>query len=283
MPNLDPVHKVTILPRGRSLGHTLVLPLEDRYTQTRSEILDQLVYALGGRAAEELVFHEPTTGASNDIEKATGLARAMVTEYGMSSKLGAVKYGQKDSEPFLGRDYGHTRDYSEDIAADIDGEVRELIEGAHDEAWEILVQYRDVLDAMVVELVEKETLAKDDLERILAPVRKRPPHNTFTAFGKRTPSDRPPVDIPTSLRKPAPNGTANGRGTDSGDSGKAMPGVVPEPSMPQPSGGQPAVFGPQGNGGGSADQPTQRFGPYGEQPTQPTQPYGGYPPAGSGE
>ena len=128
MPNLDPVHKVTILPRGRSLGHTLVLPLEDRYTQTRSEILDQLVYALGGRAAEELVFHEPTTGASNDIEKATQLARAMVTEYGMSSKLGAVKYGTSDAEPFLGRDYGHTRDYSEDIAADIDTEVRDLIE-----------------------------------------------------------------------------------------------------------------------------------------------------------
>ena len=128
MPNLDPVHKVTILPRGRSLGHTLVLPLEDRYTQTRAEILDQLVYALGGRAAEELVFHEPTTGASNDIEKATELARAMVTEYGMSAKLGAVKYGTGDAEPFLGRDYGHQRDYSEDIAADIDAEVRDLIE-----------------------------------------------------------------------------------------------------------------------------------------------------------
>ena len=147
MPNLDPVHKVTILPRGRSLGHTLVLPLEDRYTQTRAEILDQLVYALGGRAAEELVFHEPTTGASNDIEKATKLARSMVTEYGMSAKLGAVKYGTGDAEPFMGRDYGHQRDYSEDIAADIDAEVRDLIEGAHDEAWEILVQYRDVLDA----------------------------------------------------------------------------------------------------------------------------------------
>ena len=114
LPNLDPVHKVTILPRGRSLGHTLVLPTEDRYTQTRSEIIDQLVYALGGRAAEELVFHEPTTGAVDDIEKATALARSMVTEYGMSSKLGAVKYGQKDSEPFLGRDYGHQRDYSGD-------------------------------------------------------------------------------------------------------------------------------------------------------------------------
>jgi cell division protease FtsH len=235
MPNLDPVHKVTILPRGRSLGHTLVLPLEDRYTQTRAEILDQLVYALGGRAAEELVFHEPTTGASDDIEKATKLARAMVTEYGMSTKLGAVKYGTGDAEPFMGRDYGHQRDYSEDIAADIDGEVRDLIEGAHDEAWEILQQYRDVLDAMVLELVEKETLAKDDLERILGPVRKRPPHNTFTAFGKRTPSDRPPVDIPPSLRKPSPNGSPNGAHAPVGDDEpKAQPGVVPEATMPQP-------------------------------------------------
>jgi cell division protease FtsH len=210
MPNLDPVHKVTILPRGRSLGHTLVLPLEDRYTQSRSEILDQLVYALGGRAAEELVFHEPTTGASNDIEKASALARSMVTEYGMSSKLGAVKYGTSDSEPFMGRDYGHQRDYSEDVAADIDAEVRNLIEGAHDEAWEILVQYRDVLDAMVLELAEKETLAKDDLERILAPVRKRPPHNSFSGFGKRTPSDRPPIEIPPSQRRAAANAAANG-------------------------------------------------------------------------
>src|SRR6202012_3750598 len=201
MPNLDPVHKVTILPRGRSLGHTLVLPLEDRYTQTRSEILDQLVCALGGRAAEELVFHEPTTGASNDIEKATALARSMVTEYGMSSKLGAVKYGTGDAEPFMGRDYGHQRDYSEDVSGDIAAEVRGLIEAAHDEAWEILVQSRDVLDALVLELIEKETLNAPDLERILAPVRKRPPHSTFSGFGKRTPSDRPPVEIPTSLLK----------------------------------------------------------------------------------
>ena len=250
MPNLDPVHKVTILPRGRSLGHTLVLPLEDRYTQTRAEILDQLVYALGGRAAEELVFHEPTTGASNDIEKATKLARAMVTEYGMSAKLGAVKYGTGDAEPFMGRDYGHQRDYSEDIAADIDAEVRDLIEGAHDEAWEILQQYRDALDRMVLELVEKETLGKEDLERILAPVRKRPPHNTFTAFGKRTPSDRPPVEIPPSLRKPAPNGgSSNGH---SEGNGKALPGVMPEPTAPQP---------PGPSGGGSI--PGSVFGPHG--------------------
>ena len=248
MPNLDPVHKVTILPRGRSLGHTLVLPLEDRYTQTRAEILDQLVYALGGRAAEELVFHEPTTGASNDIEKATKLARAMVTEYGMSAKLGAVKYGTGDAEPFMGRDYGNQRDYSEDIAADIDGEVRDLIEGAHDEAWEILQQYRDALDAMVLELVEKETLAKDDLERILAPVRKRPPHNSFTSFGKRTPSDRPPIEIPPSLRKPAANGGST-NGAHGNGNGKALPGVVPEPTAPQPPPSSPYENPPGGSAG----------------------------------
>jgi|KBSSwiStaDraftv2_1062776.scaffolds.fasta_scaffold13827_10 cell division protease FtsH len=244
MPNLDPVHKVTILPRGRSLGHTLVLPLEDRYTQTRSEILDQLVYALGGRAAEELVFHEPTTGASNDIEKASGLARAMITEYGMSAKLGAVKYGTGDAEPFMGRDYGHQRDYSENVASDIDGEVRQLIEGAHDEAWEILVQYRDVLDALVLELVEKETLAKDDLERILAPVRKRPPHNTFSGFGKRTPSDRPPIEIPPSVRKPTPPpNLSNGSGAN---------GAVHTPA--------PGAFGPTGSSGESGT-------PFGVPPT----------------
>ncbi len=247
MPNLDPVHKVTILPRGRSLGHTLVLPLEDRYTQTRAEILDQLVYALGGRAAEELVFHEPTTGASNDIEKATGLARAMVTEYGMSSKLGAVKYGTGDAEPFMGRDYGHQRDYSEEIAADIDAEVRDLIERAHDEAWEILVQYRDALDAMVLELVEKETLNKDDLQRILGSVRKRPPHNSFGGFGKRTPSDKPPIEIPVHLTKAGANGHgANGNGNG------AQPGITPEANPPQLPGqpaSQPGSFGPNVPGG----------------------------------
>jgi cell division protease FtsH len=255
MPNLDPVHKVTILPRGRSLGHTLVLPLEDRYTQTRSEILDQLVYALGGRAAEELVFHEPTTGASNDIEKATAMARAMITQYGMSSKLGAVKYGTSESEPFLGRDFGHQRDYSEDIAADIDTETRGIIEGAHDEAWEILVQYREILDQLVVELMEKETLTKEDLERIMAPVRKRPPHNTFSGFGKRTPSDRPPVEIPESAKRSAyaNAGNGNGNGTN-GTNG------TPASTPAAPTGG--GAFGP---GTSTAPQP-------------PSAPYGGYPP-----
>jgi cell division protease FtsH len=210
-----------------------VLPLEDRYSQTRAEMLDQLVYALGGRAAEELVFHEPTTGASNDIEKATALARSMVTEYGMSARLGAVKYGTKESEPFLGRDYGHQRDYSEEIASWIDEEVRGLIEAAHDEAWEILVQYRDTLDALVLELAERETLNKEDLDRILAPVRKRPPHAAFSGFGKRTPSDRPPVEIPATVRS---NGSVK-NGSAFGNPPPQVPVAQPEPGAMAAPGG----------------------------------------------
>ena len=225
LPNLAPVHKVTILPRGRSLGHTLVLPTEDKYTQTRSEMIDTLAYALGGRAAEELVFHEPTTGAGNDIEKATALARAMVTQYGMSSKLGAVKYGTDDDEPFLGRDMGRAQDYSEAVAAEIDAEVRALIELAHDEAWEILVEYRDVLDNIVLELMEKETLSKDDMARICAPVVKRPSLAPYNGFGKRTPSDQPPVLTPAEQRA-APErrlGQRAPRRTRSGDVGAPAP------------------------------------------------------------
>src|SRR5215213_5217204 len=204
LPNLDPGHKVTILPRGRSLGHTLVLPTEDKYTQTRSEMIDTLAYALGGRAAEELVFHEPTTGAGNDIEKATTMARAMVTQYGMSAKLGAVKYGSDAAEPFLGRDMSSRPDYSEAVAADIDAEIRALIEAAHDEAWEILVEYRSVLDQLVLELMERETLSKEDMARICAPVTKRPSLAPYNGFGKRTPSDQPPVLTPA--EKAAQNG-----------------------------------------------------------------------------
>ncbi len=210
MPQLAPVHKVTILPRGRSLGHTLVLPTEDKYTQTRGEMIDTLAYALGGRAAEELVFHEPTTGAGNDIEKASTVARAMVTQYGMSAKLGAVKYGTSNDEPFLGRTMGHTKDYSDSIAAEIDAEVRNLIELAHDEAWEILVEYRDVLDNIVLELIEKETVSQVDLARLCARVQKRRPMAPFNGFGKRQPSDRPPVLTQAEQDRQATSAAAEG-------------------------------------------------------------------------
>jgi cell division protease FtsH len=202
LPHAAPVHKVTILPRGRSLGHTLVLPTEDKYTQTRAEMIDTLAYALGGRAAEELVFHEPTTGAGNDIEKATAVARAMVTEYGMSAKLGAVKYGQTDGEPFLGRTMGHERDYSETVASEIDAEVRSLIELAHDEAWEILIEYRDVLDSLVEELIEKETISQADMARICVRVAKRPPMAPYEANGRRS----KPVTGSTLQELPLPEG-----------------------------------------------------------------------------
>ncbi|WP_412753341.1 ATP-dependent zinc metalloprotease FtsH [Krasilnikovia sp. M28-CT-15] len=219
LPHSAPVHKVTILPRGRSLGHTLVLPTEDKYTQTRAEMIDTLAYALGGRAAEELVFHEPTTGAGNDIEKATSLARAMVTQYGMSSKLGAVKYGTSGDEPFLGRTMGHERDYSDSVAAEIDAEVRALIELAHDEAWEILVEYRDVLDSMVLELMEKETISREDMDRICARVAKRPPMAPFNGFGKRLPSEAPPVVTPAEREKLKAQAEADGQAAVGGSAG----------------------------------------------------------------
>ncbi len=180
LPHTDPVHKVTIMPRGRALGYTMVLPDEDRYAVTRNQMLDQLAYTMGGRAAEELIFHDPTTGASNDIEKATNLARAMVTQYGMTQKLGAIKLGISESQPFLGRDYGHQRDYSENVASIVDSEIREMIENAHQEAFDILVTNREILDLLVEELLEKETLNKEEIEVVFKKVKKVKPRAAWT-------------------------------------------------------------------------------------------------------
>ncbi|MFG2893816.1 ATP-dependent zinc metalloprotease FtsH [Streptomyces sp. NPDC048248] len=198
-PNSDPVHKITILSRGRALGYTMVLPDEDKYSTTRNEMLDQLAYMLGGRAAEELVFHDPTTGAANDIEKATATARAMVTQYGMTERLGAIKFGTDNSEPFLGREMGHQRDYSEEVAALVDEEVKALIETAHNEAWEILVENRDVLDNLVLTLLEKETLGKEEIAEVFKHIVKRPARPAWTGSSRRTPSTRPPVLSPKEL------------------------------------------------------------------------------------
>src|SRR5215204_2336612 len=170
MNHTDPVTKVTILPRGRALGYTMVMPTDDKYSTTRNEILDQLSYALGGRVAEEIIFHDPTTGAANDIEKATAMARKMVTEYGMSERVGAIKLGQSQGEVFLGRDMGHQRDYSEQVAAIVDEEVRSLIDAAHDEAYAAVNDNRDVLDRLVLELLEKETLGSAELAAIFSDV-----------------------------------------------------------------------------------------------------------------
>ncbi|WP_194897328.1 ATP-dependent zinc metalloprotease FtsH [Catenulispora pinisilvae] len=213
MPNLDPVHKVTILARGRALGYTMVLPEEDKYSTTRNEMLDNLAYAMGGRTAEELVFHDPTTGASNDIEKATNIARSMVTQYGMTERLGPIKFGKETGEVFLGRDMGHQRDYSEEIASIVDEEVKRLIESAHDEAWEVLVEYRDVLDQLVLQLLEKETLNKEEIAAIFASVVKRPQRPAWIGSSRRTLQTRPPVQTPRELE--AARSVANGTVTDS--------------------------------------------------------------------
>ena len=169
----DPVTKVTILPRGRALGYTQVMPQDDKYSTTRNELLDQLVYAMGGRAAEEIIFRDPTTGASNDIEKATATARKMVTDYGMTSAVGAVKLGTTENETVLGLN-ATNRDFSEEVAATVDAEVRSLLDDAHREAWEILTRNRAVLDQLAEELLSRETLLEKDLERIFEGVIKQP-------------------------------------------------------------------------------------------------------------
>ena len=202
LPNTDPVHKITIMPRGRALGYTMVLPDEDKYSNTRNQMLDQLAYMLGGRAAEELVFHDPTTGASNDIEKATQVARAMVTQFGMNEKLGAIKYGSTGQDVFLGRDLMHQKDYSEAIAAVIDEEIRSLIENAHLEAFKILENNRAVLDDLVLALLEKETLNKEEIAEIFSKLKLHPARPAWTGSTKRKPSSKPPVKLEKTTKKP---------------------------------------------------------------------------------
>ncbi|MGC5582812.1 ATP-dependent zinc metalloprotease FtsH [Ornithinimicrobium sp. W1665] len=223
MNHTDPVSKVTILPRGRALGYTMVLPADDKYSTTRNELLDQLAYALGGRVAEELVFHDPTTGAANDIEKATGLARKMVTQFGMSERVGAVKLGSAGGEVFLGRDMGHERDYSEDLAGVVDQEVRRLIEAAHDEAWHALNDNRDILDALVLELLEKETLNAAAIAEIFTDLRKRPVRPVWLSSDSRHVHTEGPVLTDAEKRS-----MANGQGPAAPDGQERPPHKVVE-------------------------------------------------------
>jgi cell division protease FtsH len=240
-PGNDPVHKVTILPRGRALGYTMVLPDQDKYSQTRSELLDTLAYMMGGRAAEEMVFHDPTTGAGNDIEKATAVARAMVTQYGMTERLGAIKLGDNNAEPFLGRDLGHSRNYSEEVAAAVDEETKKLLANAHQEAFDILEQNRDVLDSLVLELMDKETLDKEQVARVFEPLRKRPARPAWTGSPDRNPSAIPPVEVPQEIRDRAkvngtrPDSDAGAILTPPGSGGDVHGGPIgPGQPAPQP-------------------------------------------------
>ena len=195
----DPVTKVTILPRGRALGYTAVMPTSDRYSQSRNQLLDQMAYAMGGRTAEEIVFHDPTTGASNDIEKATNIARTMVGEYGFSDRLGAIKWTEDDDQSDMGGLVPHK--YSERTAETIDEEVHKLVETAHTEAWTIINENRDILDELVRQLLVKETLNEKELAEIFAPIKKAPKREVWLSNEHRPDSDKPPVEIPESLKR----------------------------------------------------------------------------------
>jgi len=166
LPNTDPIHKVSIIARGRALGWTLALPTEDRNMKTRSELRDEMAMLMGGRTAEELIFGDPTTGAQNDIERATHIARAMVTQFGMSDAIGPLQLGQKTGEVFLGKDMGHEANYSDHVAALVDAEIRQLLDEAHAEAREILLLHRATLDQLADALVAYETLGDDELGRL---------------------------------------------------------------------------------------------------------------------
>ncbi|HEY9314272.1 ATP-dependent zinc metalloprotease FtsH [Williamsia sp.] len=298
MPDLDPIYKVTILARGRTGGHALAVPEQDKDLMTRSEMIARLVMAMGGRAAEELVFHEPTTGASSDIDQATKIARAMVTEYGMSARLGAVRYGQEQGDPFLGRSMGAHSDYSPEVASEIDDEVRRLIEAAHTEAWAILTEYRDTLDELATQLLERETLTRKDLEKIFDKVAKRPRITTFNDFGARTPSDKPPVKTPGELAKErgepwppevpeSPVLTKAGAQAQPGSGQNHPQQPVPAQGGTRPDYGAPAGWSAPGwppSGGQQGGQPDGGYpnGHYGQAPVnpygQPQNPYG-QPPA----
>jgi cell division protease FtsH len=169
LPQSDPVHKVSIISRGMAGGYTMALPEEDRTLMPKKKLLADMVGLLGGRAAEELVFDDITSGASNDLERVTRMARSMVTRLGMSEQLGPMVYGQKEELIFLGREISEQRDYSEAVAEQIDQEVRRLVSEAHEKAKEILVEYRDMLDAVAQRLLEVETISREEFESIFPP------------------------------------------------------------------------------------------------------------------
>ena len=172
LPNADPIHKVTIIPRGRALGYTQALPDTEKYLTSKAELKDRLAMLMGGRVAEELIFADPTTGASNDIEKATEIARRMVMEFGMSEKLGPMLYGKGTNEVFLGRDYGRQQDYSDEVASSIDEEVKSLLSDAHIVAGKILAKFKKQMEEMVKVLMEKETIDREEVARIFNKIKK---------------------------------------------------------------------------------------------------------------
>jgi len=192
----DPVTKITILPRGRALGYTMVMPMEDRYSITRNQLLDQIAWLMGGRIAEEIVFKDPTTGASNDFEKATNIARTMVTKYGMSSKIGAITLGSGNSEPFLGRELATQHAYSNEMAQQVDDEVRAILENALNEAHQAITLNRAVLDKLAKSLLEQETLNQQEIMKIFKTVKKLPERTVWRSSPKRAVTAKGPISVP---------------------------------------------------------------------------------------
>jgi cell division protease FtsH len=170
LPKADPLHKVTIIPRGRALGLTQQLPQDDRHTYSKEFLLDSIAILMGGRVAEELSFDMNTTGAANDIERATQIARRMVCEWGMSEKMGPVSFGRRDDQPFLGREIGHQRDFSEQTALNIDKEVRRIVDENYQRCRNLLTAHHKLLEQIAQMLLERETLDLKDVDQIIADV-----------------------------------------------------------------------------------------------------------------
>ena len=293
--NTAPVTKITILPRGRALGYTMVVPDDNKNSMTRNELLDQLAYAMGGRVAEEIVFRDPTTGASNDIQKATQTARSMVTQYGMSSLVGMVQLGGESSDPFLAQQGGGQRDYSDHVAQQIDDEVRRLIDTAHAEAYEILMRNRAVLDELSLALLERETLNARELEPIFAKLVKQPERQLWLTNETRSPSPVPPVVTAKeraeaeAAGRPDPSSVAPQdqiagahlpREFDQGDGDLPNPTHDPgDQHLPGDEGGIPGDGGQSGHGGPGQGGPGQGgpSGPVQGGPVQGGPGQGGYP------
>jgi len=220
LPNSDPVHKISVISRGQALGYTISLPTEDKFLTTRAELLDTMAMTLGGRAAEEIVFSEVTTGASNDLEKVTATAKQMVMRFGMSEKLGPRVFGHDHGQPFLGREFSSEPDYSDEIAREIDDEIRRIVESAHQQARDILGQYRDSLQKLSEVLLKRETIEKVEFEALLDG------QTEFEVFGAEAPpppalpvppttADRPEREAPRPLPRPGlAGGTAEARGLE---------------------------------------------------------------------
>ena len=221
----DPVHKVTIIPRGRAGGYTLMLPKEDRNYATKSELVDRLKVAMGGRVAEEIVLKEISTGASQDIQQATRMVRGMVMQYGMSDVLGPVAYGENQNhQVFLGRDINHERNYSEEVASEIDKEVRKYLEDAYEACRQIITDNRDKLELIAQALIERETLSAKQLEELLttgklaeaAEEPKEEPHD-------EGPHDGDPVLIPPTTETESDDEAADAAGDKVEDEEPAVP------------------------------------------------------------